>query len=46
MCSEKELMKKTKIELIKIINAGSNVNKASEELPALKQKLVPWLLFF
>ena len=42
MHSEKELMKKTKIELIKIINAGSNVNKASEELPALKQKLVLW----
>lgn len=38
MHSEKELMKKTKAELIGMINADSNAYKASEELPALKKK--------
>ena len=43
MDSEKELMKKTKVELIRMINTGSNnTDEASEELPALKQKLVLW----
>jgi hypothetical protein len=42
MHSEKELMKKTKAELIGMINTDSNAYKASEELPALKKKLVLW----